>query len=48
MQREIISSENFVYDNVVMCKMDLTDVHVLKSPKVLPCGISIRLLITII
>lgn len=28
----------FSYDNVVMCKLEKEDHHVLKDPKVLPCG----------
>ena len=42
MQRELISSDSFIYDNVVMCKLDLADVHVLNNPKVLSCGISYK------
>jgi hypothetical protein len=29
---------NFQYENVVICKLDGKNDHILKSPKVLPCG----------
>jgi hypothetical protein len=37
-KRKFISSENFIYENVIMCKLDKFDIHVLKHPKVPPCG----------
>ena len=31
-------STNFQYENVVVCKMEGTRDHILKIPKILPCG----------
>ena len=35
---QLVASENFIYENVIMCKMDPFNTHILKQPKVLPCG----------
>ena len=31
-------STNFQYENVVLCKIEGKKDHILKNPKILPCG----------
>ena len=30
--------DRFFYDNVVLCRIDKNDAHILREPRVLPCG----------
>ena len=38
LSNSISYNTNFQYENVVVCKIDGKKDHILKNPKVLPCG----------
>ena len=38
LSQSISSNTNFQFENVVVCKLDGKNDHILKLPKVLPCG----------